>query len=396
MKKLSKLAILSISTLLLCGCTQSPLPPSNSESEDIESETSGSESEDDMKTYTINPVSPLDKGVTSLAHDDITEFANNFTYTGSKQYVRDYNHYASKPLTLEWTCEEEAIYYLVELSLNTDLSESKTYLCNSTTLEVDDAKPGYTYYWRVNAYLSDKIIRSKIFTFETQQIPYTYYMESVGNFRDMGGFKTIDNKRVKHGLAFRGANPDSINQEDRDFLLNELKIKSEIDLRNKGEGKRGTNVIGVDNYYVVDDNGGFLYSDYPNGVVYETGRQVLAREIKLFANRDNYPIYYHCAIGRDRTGCLALVLNCLLGVEKMSIALDYEMSLFAYVSTRDIATNPNQVDDMVNAVFYIYNYIYGGYSGANMQKRTEAFLLDIGVTQEEIDTIRDVMLEDIK
>ena len=396
MKKLSKLAILSISALLLCGCTQPNIPPTGSESEGSESESLGSESEDDMKTYTINPVAPLNNGVTSLAHDDITEFANNFTYTGSKAYVRDYNHYASKPLTLEWNCTEEAIYYLVELSLNEDLSESQTYLCNSTSLEVEDAKPGYTYYWRVNAYLTNKLIRSKIFTFETQQIPYTYYMESVGNFRDMGGFHTVDGKRVKHGMAFRGANPDSISTEDKNFLLNDLKIKSEIDLRNKGEGKRGINVVGVDNYYVVDDYGGFLYSDYPNGVVYETGRQVLAREIKLFANRDNYPIYYHCAIGRDRTGCLALVLNCLLGVEKMSIALDYEMSLFAYVSTRDISANPNQVDDMVNAIFYIYNYIYGGYSGANMQQRTEAFLLDIGVTQEEIDTIKDVMLEDIK
>ena len=396
MKKLSKLAILSISALLLCGCTKLHVPPVGSESEESESESLGSESEDDMKTYTINPVSPLNEGTISLAHDDVTEFANNFTYTGSKKYVRDYNHYASKPLSLQWTCDENAIYYLVELSLNEDLSESKTYLCNSTTLEVEDAKPGYTYYWRVNAYLTDKLIRSKIFTFETQQIPYTYQLETVGNFRDMGGFHTFDGKRIKSGMAFRGANPDSISAEDKDFLLNNLKIKSEIDLRNKGEGKRGINVIGVDNYYVVDDHGGLLYADYPNGVVYETGRQVLAKEIKLFANRDNYPIYYHCAIGRDRTGCLALVLNCLLGVEKMSIALDYEMSLFAYASTRDVAANIDQVDELVNAIFYIYNYIYGGYTGDNMQQRTEAFLLDIGVTQEEINTIKDVMLEDIK
>ena len=208
----------------------------------------------------------------------------------------------------------------------------------------------------------------------------------------MGGYKTIDNKRVKSGMIFRGANADGVNEQDKDFMLHTLNIKSELDLRNKNEGRRGTNVLGAANYYVADDNGGFYYDNYPNGVSQKTGQEVLAREIRLFANRDNYPIYYHCAIGRDRTGSLAMVLYNLLGVSKKDIGIDYEISMFAVASTRDI--HDDLVEQLVNQVYLIYNYIYGGYTGNNMQEKTEAFLLDIGITQLEIDNIKDIMLED--
>ena len=42
----------------------------------------------------------------------------------------------------------------------------------------------------------------------------------------------------------------------------------------------------------------------------------------------------------------------------------------------------------------IYNYIYGGFAGKTMKEKTEAFLLEIGLTQQEINNIREIMLED--
>ena len=203
---------------------------------------------------------------------------------------------------------------------------------------------------------------------------------------------TSDNKRIKDGMVFRGANPDSVSDSDKNYMVNELGIKTEIELRNLDEGQR--NKLGVQNCVTISDNGGFYYDNVPNGVSYASGRAALVKELRYFVDANNYPIYFHCAIGRDRTGSLAAVLLCLLGVSKKDMCIDYEMSMFALASTADIRSGLCTVLDLVNQLFTIYNYIYGGYTGATMKEKTEAFLLDNGMTQQEIDSIRNILLED--
>ena len=41
----------------------------------------------------------------------------------------------------------------------------------------------------------------------------------------------------------------------------------------------------------------------------EQYQNALAKEIRTFADETNYPIYFHCQIGRDRTGTLAMLIN---------------------------------------------------------------------------------------
>ena len=385
MKNLLKMTILlsSICPLLL-GCQNNKKPE---DSTDITTSTT------EEQKYLINESYPSNNGVVSLANDDITEMVTHYTFACSSAFVTDEDHYASKNIEISWDVEEKALYYILELSTNNLFYKPLSYVSNVTHVSLDNLKPGYTYYWRINAYYTDKLIRSRVFNFQTMSIPKSIYMDSVKNFRDMGGFLTINNKRVKSGLIYRGANADGVSINDKNYMLNTLNIRSELDLRNKNEGSRGTNVLGVANYYVADDNGGFYYDTYPNGISYQKGRDVLAKEIKYFAERDNYPIYFHCAIGRDRTGSLAMVIYNLLGVSKKDIGIDYEISMFAKASTRDV--HQGTVEELVHSVYLIYNYIFETYNGNNMQEKTEAFLLDIGVTQSEIDNIKNIMLEDI-
>ena len=345
------------------------------------------------KVHHIVPTSPVDNGLLSLAGDDITEFVENYTFALSDQYVKDYDHYQAKEsATLTWDVEEDANYYLVELSSSEDLTNSSVYLTNDESVEIDGLLPGKYYYWRVNAYYDTKIIQSYTFTFETRGIPQTIYLDTVKNLRDLGGMVTSDNKRIKDGMVFRGANPDGVSQEDKDYMLNTLGIKTEIELRNAGEGQ--LNRLGVENCIRISDNGGLYYDTDPNGISHASGRAALLKELRLFADESNYPIYFHCAIGRDRTGSLAAVLLSLLGVSKKDMCIDYEMSMFALASTADIRSGLCTALDLVNQLFTIYNYIYGGYTGATMKEKTEAFLLDIGMTQQEINSIRSILLED--
>ena len=381
--------ILIFIPFLLLGCTKNG--KNNNSNNSSDSGDSGNPSE--PKEYLINPVSPRDDETVSLANDDVTEFVNNYTFASSGNYVKDYDHYDSKTsLTLSWTIKEAPIYYVVEFSDNKELATPSYYLTNVASVEIDNVFPGKDYYWRVNAYYTSKVVRSYIFTVHTLSMPTTIYMESVGNFRDLGGIVTEDNKRIKNGLVFRGANPDGASAKDKNYLINELGIKTEMDLRNKSEGIE--NAIGAENYVHIDDNGGFYYNNYPNGISYETGQQVLVKELRHFANKDNYPIYFHCAIGRDRTGSLALVLLSLLGVSKKNMCIDYELSMFALASTAELRDGITTAQDLLNQFFVIYNYIYGGYSGSSMKEKTENFLLSIGLTQSEIDSIRNIMLED--
>ena len=381
-------AMLVFIPFLLLGCSKNGNPSGS-----INPSDSSDSGNPEPKEYFINPISPLDEETVSLANDDVTEFVKNYSFTSSSDYVKDYNHYDSQTsLSLNWTIQEEANYYVVEFSDDKELATPRYYLTNVASLEIDNVFPGKTYYWRVNAYFDTKIVRSYIFTVHTLSMPTTIYLESVGNFRDLGGLVTEDNKRIKNGLVFRGANADSVSLKDKNYLINDLGIKTELDLRNKDEGSR--NVLGVANCVSIDDNGGFYYNNYPNGISYEAGQQVLVRELRYFANKDNYPIYFHCAIGRDRTGSLGLVLLALLGVSKKNICIDYELSMFALASTMDVRSGATNVQELLNALFTIYNYIYGGYSGSTMKEKTENFLLEIGLTQGEIDSIRNILLED--
>ena len=111
------------------------------------------------------------------------------------------------------------------------------------------------------------------------------------------------------------------------------------------------------------------------------------KAIALFADPDNYPIVFHCAIGTDRTGTIALLLQGLLGVDNVEVYKNYYLSWFAACISED-------VDSRVNSFFQTYNKLSRYVSkDRSLAENTEAFLLSIGVTQEEIDSIRSIMIE---
>ncbi len=64
----------------------------------------------------------------------------------------------------------------------------------------------------------------------------SYNFEGINNFHDVGGYKTTDGKHaVKWNLMYRSARLDEATPKDVDIIMNELKIKTFIDLRNTSE-----------------------------------------------------------------------------------------------------------------------------------------------------------------
>ena len=48
--------------------------------------------------------------------------------------------------------------------------------------------------------------------------------------------------------------------------------------------------------------------------------------LKVFCDEANYPIYFHCKAGADRTGTLAFFLEGICGCSQTDIDIDYELT----------------------------------------------------------------------
>ena len=134
--------------------------------------------------------------------------------------------------------------------------------------------------------------------------------------------------------------------------------------------------------------------------------ETIASIIKEFAKKSNYPMYLHCSIGRDRTGEIALLLNALLGVEYKTLVREYELSFFSVIGNENCdcfggnwRSNQAQAEALLTNFYQIYNTIDNSFSDSKyplFMDKTEAYLLSIGVLQDEINIIRQIMLEEIE
>src|SRR5215472_5007022 len=73
-------------------------------------------------------------------------------------------------------------------------------------------------------------------------------LESAYNVRDLGGLRTKDGRRTRHGLIYRGDSLDGITPGDAKILFDKLGIGAIVDLRTKEEVDRSGLVFPVARY----------------------------------------------------------------------------------------------------------------------------------------------------
>ena len=130
-------------------------------------------------------------------------------------------------------------------------------------------------------------------------------------------------------------------------------------------------------------------SPYYSGMFRTSGKKTMAENFRLFCERKNYPIYFHCIGGADRTGSLAYVLNGVLGVEKEDLERDYESTFY------NEGNIPGVEDPKHGRGTQHFDAGFAKYvkPGDALQRRIELYLFDCGVTEEEIAAFRSIMLE---
>ncbi|CAM9011027.1 unnamed protein product [Wickerhamomyces anomalus] len=201
-------------------------------------------------------------------------------------------------------------------------------------------------------YLSsaNDLARFKTSTDIVYQSPRWREIDGIANFRDIGGWRTKDNKHyVKSGVIFRSANTSNVTETGKK-QLNELGIKSIFDFRSYGEFKKaggleikGINVNNIPVFTKTDVSPQsialrykhLLTSWYTFKYVYENmlenGSYAFKSVLLFLRDHENVPIIFNCTAGKDRTGVMAMIILLLLGVENHIIAKEYELTTIGLI-----------------------------------------------------------------
>lgn len=332
-----------------------------------------------------------------LLSGDIYTVSANYERCITDNYNLDYSdHFAPTPLVVSWTSEEEPLYYTFDISLNKSMLNAESYLTYENSITLSNLFMGKNYYYRISAKYEDKLIKSRVFEFETEYLPRTVLVDqNVSNTRDWGGYNAIDGSRMRQGIVYRGGEIDSITEQGKDVMLRDLGIKTDLDVRGDGATPKTESPLGEDVNY-IEVKGPYYVAGYGSGIDLEgVYREGLVTAIKAFANADNFPIYVHCSLGRDRTGTLCFLIQALLGVGEEDIYRDYELSMMSRTGKDKYNAN-SRASYMVNFPFRtLYDYIKNYEKGKTLQQNAEAFLISIGITRAEIRDIKNNMLEEV-
>jgi protein-tyrosine phosphatase len=226
----------------------------------------------------------------------------------------------------------------------------------------------------------------------------------VFNFRDLGGYATTDGATVRWRTVFRADGVHRLSVED----LAPLGVRTVLDLRTGQELERGRfthDSIGYHHLPILDetwsresldddtDPVAFLADRYLDMLA--TGRDAIARALRILANEEALPLVFHCAAGKDRTGVVAAIVLSVLGVSDDDIADDYSLSRLGMPRFKEwvIATYPEAADAMTaqppafldapaEAMHLFLERVRGEYGSMH------DYVAELGVTDETLNAVR--------
>ncbi|MEY2399590.1 MAG: protein-tyrosine phosphatase [Actinomycetota bacterium] len=247
-------------------------------------------------------------------------------------------------------------------------------------------------------------------------------LEGVRNFRDLGGYPTVDGFTTAWAQVYRADAVSALTPAGWE-ALGDLGIKRVYDLRRQSERDRSPTVEhGLDHEVVhlsigpkaaemslVDwftERG----TEVSWGVDYvaDTYRELLtewsaafARLMTELAQPSHRPAVFHCTAGKDRTGLAAALLLSALGVDRELVLDDYELTNVTRSELRiaelrpeldaagiDVETVRPYLSAPRAAMALTLDWLDSDYQGA------EGFLLAVGVTDDTLGALRADLLTD--
>ena len=269
-------------------------------------------------------------------------------------------------------------------------------------LTITNLRPNANYHFEVKA--GSKTLTSG--SFKTHgHVHQVFFSSGVRNARDLGGWKTKSGKTVKYRMIYRGGRMENskLTKTGKKDILAEG-IRAQLDLR--GHTTSGSQEYldnsPLDGFPNAEDKYTFLAPCIEEGYTSllrddkEKAKQCFQFILKCVS--ENKPVYFHCSLGRDRTGTIAMMLLGVLGVNEGDISKEYELTQFA---PHGWATSDGEKTKMTRKADYkgAANYIWENFAKKDdgtydeFSVGMEKYLLSIGITEKEIATFRALMLE---
>ena len=317
------------------------------------------------------------------------EYQGSYANMPAADYPDGTKHLSdSNPITLTWNYEnkdnKELSQYSVVYGQEKDLSDGYRVDGGVTEDKISFSNPylGRNYYKLIATFIDGSVDETPIRHFEVNSAyPRNLTISGMTNCRDMGGRVLPNGNRIKQGLIFRtsGKNQNgSLTDATTEEMVNHLKVKNEINLAGDSNSYNlklaGTTLI--ENCRMDTSSTGGANANHLS-----RNAEAAKNFFNFIADSNNYPLFYHCKIGTDRTGLCSVLLSGLLGVSLNEIYQDYLFSNFGKIGEkRGIGTGDSH--DMLKYVDDLLKF-----SGETFQDKIYNVLLSIGVSSETLDTI---------
>lgn len=267
------------------------------------------------------------------------------------------------------------------LSNNSDLSNAwaQSIRQGITLWETYNLVPARTYYYKVEA--GDSLVSQGHFNTEGQL--RMLKASSISNIRDLGGWVNTDGNTIRYEKLYRGSEMNGtqvINTYDL-RRMQAVGIKAEIDLRST------YNVGGTPTTSPLGSGVQFHFANLARW-----SDNTLQLDVTNWRNAINFlitnvkagrPTYFHCQVGADRTGLLAVLIEGVLGFSRDQMYHDYELTSWSQAGYR----NKSKIDPAVN-------YIIQSTKGTTQQEHFFNFITQkLGVSATELRDFINVMVD---
>ena len=250
----------------------------------------------------------------------------------------------------------------------------------------------------------------------------------VKNFRGLGGYLTKDGRKIKKGMIYRSAGFNRCTQEDI-TILEQLNIQYVVDFRESHEFVNRPDILPknvchytipalVENEYTQSKTLNFfdLLQNWmtKEEVVASNSFLKEAYTIMPFDNeafkqvfellkQHKYPLVFHCAGGKDRTGLMAALIMDFLGVDWEQIMEHYMMSnqfiggdgyVESQLKLKNI-TDPELIDIVWKTVGVQPSYLEVAFATIKEKYQTmeEYYFHEFGMDATMVQDIKDFYLE---
>ena len=389
----------------------------------------------------IELVSPANNAVVRQMHTVQREYAKapwsvcEKCFDGAKNATKLRSRGSTPvPIKLKW--KGDAKEYQVSVRRLPDGKVVLDQTVATNCVEVDSLDIATEWEWTVSAG-NDRLVSR----FKTEDLlPRLVRMTGSNNCRDIGGRRGLDGRRIRQGLVYRTAGLNSnapVEYYTTEEILElekkgELKkmghtgralhrmlkageklssnpkknrlvkrkrfapgarrftdaevarilktygIRSDIDLRSDDEcyGMTGSPLGPSVTWFH------YSYSAY-SGAFTTNGMAVTKKVFDVFMDDNNYPIVFHCIGGADRTGTVAMLLEALLGVPEEELWRDYLTT--GFVGVVSDANHKRLFGDAMKKL--------KEFPGETLADKAESYFLKLGFTKDDVERLRERLLE---